>query len=652
MPLSAASGGGMADPMTTRGDAIIRNASNVTARLGVGAANTILSSDGTDILYQTRAALGLIIDPTTTRGDLLYRDASSVARLSIGADNRILRSDGTDPIWETLTTTLDDLGSTRGQILRRGATTWGVTSVGADNTLLTSNGTDPGYETLTSLLDSVMGSTRGMILRRNVTTWGTVTVDADAGSPFISDGTDPVWNSNIILGATGAVTWPTGLGAINHIAGPTDNPIRIISGTAQDLRIEPASGRDLLITTLGAGTTTIASAANGITLSSTTTTGDGIGISMTGASGAPNGLTIIMGVNVTGRGLLITHNRATAAAGTIALRLTGADESVGIEMTDGDTVGVSAADEGRFRYNTTIQRFQISENAGAYSNLQTVNPTVNGFRLTLTTATPVTTADVTGATTIYLSPYKSDRIALYNGTTWIISESNEISLALGTLVADTNYDVFVYDNASTLTLELSAAWTNNTTRAEAIARQDGVWIKSGTTTRRFIGTIRMTSTTATEDSAARRFVFNADNAIDRPMRVIETTDSWTYTLATYRSANNSVANRLQYVDGLGDRLICAQVRVSFQRSVDTTSAYAVVGIGIDSTSVTSAQLFNDTNKGANITTITCVYEGFPGLGFHFLQWLEFSAATGTGNWYGDASDPTLFGSGITGRIEI
>jgi len=40
---------GFADPMTTRGDIIIRNASNVTSRLGKGTAGQVLKSDGTDI---------------------------------------------------------------------------------------------------------------------------------------------------------------------------------------------------------------------------------------------------------------------------------------------------------------------------------------------------------------------------------------------------------------------------------------------------------------------------------------------------------------------------------------------------------------------------------------------------------------------------
>jgi hypothetical protein len=44
-------GSGLTDPMTTRGDIIIRNASNVAARLALGAVGQVPLSDGTDLAY-------------------------------------------------------------------------------------------------------------------------------------------------------------------------------------------------------------------------------------------------------------------------------------------------------------------------------------------------------------------------------------------------------------------------------------------------------------------------------------------------------------------------------------------------------------------------------------------------------------------------
>jgi hypothetical protein len=48
--------GGLSDPMTTRGDIIIRNASNVTARLARGSSGQVLRSDGTDVAWATPSA--------------------------------------------------------------------------------------------------------------------------------------------------------------------------------------------------------------------------------------------------------------------------------------------------------------------------------------------------------------------------------------------------------------------------------------------------------------------------------------------------------------------------------------------------------------------------------------------------------------------
>jgi len=45
------------------------------------------------------AALGGISDPTDTRGDIITRGASALGKVGIGANNTVLRSDGTDPSW-------------------------------------------------------------------------------------------------------------------------------------------------------------------------------------------------------------------------------------------------------------------------------------------------------------------------------------------------------------------------------------------------------------------------------------------------------------------------------------------------------------------------------------------------------------------------
>ncbi len=91
---------GFSDPMTTRGDVIVRNASNATARLAIGSTGKVLSSDGTDISWQTPSAG--FSDPMTTRGDVIIRNSSNAtARLGRGSAGTFLSSDGTDVSWQT-----------------------------------------------------------------------------------------------------------------------------------------------------------------------------------------------------------------------------------------------------------------------------------------------------------------------------------------------------------------------------------------------------------------------------------------------------------------------------------------------------------------------------------------------------------------------
>jgi hypothetical protein len=58
---------GFADPMTTRGDTIIRNSSNVTARLGVGGASQVIKSDGTDVSWNYLPRIAVFAYMSTTQ---------------------------------------------------------------------------------------------------------------------------------------------------------------------------------------------------------------------------------------------------------------------------------------------------------------------------------------------------------------------------------------------------------------------------------------------------------------------------------------------------------------------------------------------------------------------------------------------------------
>jgi len=269
----------------------------------------------------------------------------------------------------------------------------------------------------------------------------------------------------------------------------------------------------------------------------------------------------------------------------------------------------------------------------------------NDFRLSLTTALPVTTADVVGAGTLYCIPFTGSRIALYNGTTWILRNSAQFSLAL-TLTSSKPYDIFCFDNAGVPTLEV-LAWTNDTTRATALVYQDGVLVKSGATTRRYLGSLYATGANTTEDSAAKRNLWNYYHRVTRKLKAIDTTDSWTYTTTTWRQARATATNQVEGMIGVAEDVVEVQVYASVSNSPNAPNA--AVGIGLDSTSVNSADLFGGGIVANNFAQVSAFYSAPVAAGRHTFVWLEISQALGTTTWYGDDA-LTYMQSGLSGIV--
>lgn len=270
-------------------------------------------------------------------------------------------------------------------------------------------------------------------------------------------------------------------------------------------------------------------------------------------------------------------------------------------------------------------------------------------RLTLTTLLPVTTANVTNAATMYFTPYKGNRITLYDGTRWRLYSFSEKSLALSGHTLNVPADVFIYDNAGTLTLEFTN-WTSGTARATGLSLQDGVYCKTGALTRRYLGTFNPTAATTTDDSDAKRFVWNYYNRVERFMKANETTNSWTYSLATYRQANNVTTTgvtRVECVVGVSEDLTEAMVQ-----AVNTNSATTVLnatGIGINSITVNSASVVGAGAASTALSVQPAHYAGYLPVGYNYIQWLENAQATGTTTWYGD-NGGTIMTPGMIAKV--
>ena len=246
-------------------------------------------------------------------------------------------------------------------------------------------------------------------------------------------------------------------------------------------------------------------------------------------------------------------------------------------------------------------------------------------RLTLTSGVPVTTADVTGATNIYYTPYKGNNIGLFDGaSTWSIIGFTEKTLALGTLTAGLPYDVFAYNNSGTVVLEL-LAWTSATARATALVYQNGILVKSGTTTRRYLGTFYTTGTTTTEDSAAKRYVWNYYNRVGRTLYFADAT-SHSYTTAAWRAWNNSTANKAQFIVGVLEDPISCLFNCNMSGAVSQTN-----GLDINSfTTATPLCYSNSTSTNNNPYTSTAIINPTSlSLGYNYLGATEYGIASGT-----------------------
>jgi len=257
--------------------------------------------------------------------------------------------------------------------------------------------------------------------------------------------------------------------------------------------------------------------------------------------------------------------------------------------------------------------------------------TVNGMRLTLESGQPVSVSNQNAKTTLYLTPYISNRLALYYDSKWNIYETAEVSLSLSSLTASTAYDIFAYWSGSAVVLE-ALAWSTLTARATAIVRQDGVWVKSGDATRRYIGTIIINASGGqTDDAYTKRFVWNLQNRVKRPCWTTNTTNSWTYATAANREHNNGTGQlRFEFVCGL-DSYVNAENHGRLTMGGASTGGYLYVSIdavnppnNFDYIDVYTDLVRSGVRPFYNVRLAT--------VGYHYITQVEYAYAGTVTNW--------------------
>lgn len=298
-----------------------------------------------------------------------------------------------------------------------------------------------------------------------------------------------------------------------------------------------------------------------------------------------------------------------------------------------------------------------------------------GGRLTLASHTPVMTTSQTAKSTLYYDSYVSKWVPIYNGTSDALDAitSNEMSVTLeasGTGLESANnvFDVWFYDNSGSPVVCIAtngsgAGWSGDTggsntargtgytaldnfsrsfiTNKNAIANCYNATTNYGSIAANkatYLGTIMTDSATAGSvsftyggsaagGSAAWFGVWNNYNRVSIATTVRDANSSWSYTTASFRSADNSNNNRVSFVIGNQEDAINVFYSDSaFSASVSTAN----IGVGLNTTTSATgyaAAIGINGTGGQGVSADAQTLSTAP-LGQNFYQAVE-SGGTGT-----------------------
>lgn len=286
-------------------------------------------------------------------------------------------------------------------------------------------------------------------------------------------------------------------------------------------------------------------------------------------------------------------------------------------------------------------------------------PLVPQGRLSLATETPVMASAQTAKTTIYYCLYTGNLVPIYDGTQFkwtVFAElTNDLTASstgkAGPAAATTNsnYDLFVWSDSGTVRLTRGPLWTSDTARGTGagtteLQRVNGVWTNKvaisngpGANAGTYVGTIRTDGSSQANwnpqpsasagGTEAKLHVFNAYNRVQVGAQSRDSTSSWTYGTATWRSMNNSTGNRISYVDGLGELAVDA----SLSAFPSSSGCNGDAGISRDSTSTNPPNhIANSFSASGFLMTVRTLFQ--PSIGYHYLQAVEYGDG-GTTTWY-------------------
>lgn len=297
--------------------------------------------------------------------------------------------------------------------------------------------------------------------------------------------------------------------------------------------------------------------------------------------------------------------------------------------------------------------------AGA-AHAQTITPQ---GRLTLSSATPVQTADMSGASTVYYDCYNGNVVPVGSSPSNLTIGSCEISmvLAAANVLSGSVYDIFGVSNSGTLVICVGPAWSSTTSRGTGAGTTEldqtngGLWTNKNSLTNCYGGgagttnygsvsahagtylgslyatangqtTLQFAPAAAAGGSHPVVGLYNAYNRVVSVTMEQDSTASWTYSTTTWRALNNNSNNRITWLDGLGQSRVIASFVVGCLPAVNVTCQ---TGVNIDSTSATPGGVYGN-SYNANLASNADDMElaagtTYIGLGVHYAQAMEIRA---------------------------
>ena len=281
-------------------------------------------------------------------------------------------------------------------------------------------------------------------------------------------------------------------------------------------------------------------------------------------------------------------------------------------------------------------------------------------RISISTGVPVMNATVSGATTIYYTPYVGQLVPLYDGTRFHMYDTGgELSQATtdntkspAAVANNSIYDMFVWNDSGTMRCTRGPAWTNDTTRSAgtALTRINGILlnntgITNGPAANRgtYVGSVRSNGSaqidfiygaSASGGTASVLYVWNMYNQVLIGTTVTDSGVTYTYTSSTIRQARASAGNQISFLVGLET----GTAKFSYsndQATLAAASAFVQIGVGFNTTSGFSSPRQTIQNGAANAHRVgmTAVYTTAPTtLGAHIISANERSDGTNANNF--------------------